>query len=117
MDYYIRADSFELRLAPETTGAYSCSLRQRFNRGIFLRTKRIAGIFALGNGGNFKLLGEFCWQVFQAVDSQIDAAVGEGFFDLFGEHSLCADFCEGNIGDLIASGVNDFNFNFVAIFV
>src|SRR6266704_2635060 len=112
----IRAQRFQLRFASQAAGAYSCGVRQFLNRGIFLGTERVARIFALGDGGNLKLLGEFSWEIFKTVDGQIDAAVSEGFFNLFGEHSFCADFGEGDVGDLVTSGVDNFDFYLMPIF-
>src|SRR5438552_15404347 len=112
----IRAQRFQLRFASQAAGAYSCGVRQFLNRGIFLGTERVARIFALRDGSNLKLLGEFSWEIFKTMDCQVDAAVSEGFFNLFGEHSFCADFCEGDVGDFVTSGVDDLNFYLVAVF-
>ena len=72
---------------------------------------------AFRDGGDFESRRKFGGQVFQGMDGQIDAAGGEGFFDLFGENPLPplgADHGEGNVGDFVAGGVDDFDFNFVA---
>ena len=53
-------------------------------------------------------------QIFQAVDGEIDPAVGQRFFDFLGEHALGADLGEGHVEDLVASGLDDFEFDFVA---
>jgi len=50
---------------------------------------------------------------------EIDAAGGEGLFDLFGENpfakaALRSDHGQGNVSDLVAGGMDDFNFDFVA---
>src|SRR5712671_1883891 len=49
---------------------------------------------------------------------QIDTASGQRFLNLLGENSLAksalgADLAQGNIGDLVAGGVNDFDFDVV----
>jgi len=44
----------------------------------------------------------------------MDAAGCERFFNFFREHTLDADPGEGYVGDLIAGGVDDFDFNFEA---
>src|ERR1700693_6394891 len=51
---------------------------------------------------------------------EIDAAGGEGFFNFFRENSFAkstfgADHGEGNVVDLVAGGVDDFDFDFVAV--
>ena len=48
------------------------------------------------------------------MHGEIDASGGEGFFDFFGEHALGADHGQGDVGDFVAGGVNDFDFDFVA---
>src|SRR5271155_4205174 len=53
------------------------------------------------------------------MDSQIDVAGGEGFFDLLRKNSLAksalgADHGERNVGDFVAGGVNNFDFHHVA---
>ncbi len=53
------------------------------------------------------------------MHGEIDAAGGEGFFYLFGENSfaksaLGAHLGQGDIGNLVAGGMNNFNFDFVA---
>ncbi len=45
---------------------------------------------------------------------EIDAAFGQRVFDLLGEHALGADLRESNIGDLVARGLDDLQFNLVA---
>src|SRR5215475_14045196 len=77
------------------------------------RAEGIARILALGNGGDFESLGEFSGQVLQRMDGQIDFACGEGFFDFFGEHALRPDLGEGDVGDLVAGGVDDFDLDLV----
>ena len=44
---------------------------------------------------------------------EIDAAGGEGFFNLLGEHSLGSDLGQCDVGNLVAGGVDDFNFDFM----
>ena len=48
------------------------------------------------------------------MHGEIDSAGGEGFFDFFGEHALGADLGERDVGDFVASGMDDFDFDFVA---
>ena len=48
------------------------------------------------------------------MHGEIDAASGERFLDFLGEHALGADHGESHVGDLVAGGVDDFDFNFVA---
>jgi hypothetical protein len=53
------------------------------------------------------------------MHGEIDEAGGEGFFDFFREYSfaksaLSADLGQRNIGDLVAGGMNNFNFDFMS---
>ena len=57
---------------------------------------------------------KFRGQVFQTVDREIDAVFGQRFFNFLGEHALGADLGEGNIGNFVAGGLDDFDFDFVA---
>jgi hypothetical protein len=48
------------------------------------------------------------------VNGQIDTSGGEGFFDLFGKHALGANFGQGDVGDFVAGGMNNVDFDFVS---
>ena len=45
---------------------------------------------------------------------KIDAAFGQRFFNLFGEHALGADLGERDVGDLVAGGLDDLDLDFVS---
>src|ERR1700756_1110184 len=49
------------------------------------------------------------------MHSEVDSASGESFFDLFREHPLGTNLRESNVGDLVASGVDNFDLNFMAV--
>ena len=114
MNVEVGADGLELRLSAEAGGADARALRQFLKARIVARAEGVAGILALGDGGDFESWGKFGGQVFQRVDGEIDASGGEGFFNFFREHALGADHGEGYVGDFVAGGVNDFDFDFVA---
>ena len=61
-----------------------------------------------------KIRGQFGRKIFQAVDGQIDAALGQRLFDFLGEHALGANLGERDIGDFVAGGLDDFELDFVA---
>ena len=69
----------------------------------------VARIFALGNGRQHQARGQFGGQIFQAVDRQVGAAVEQRFFDFLGEKAFAADLGEGDVGDLVAGGLDDFD--------
>ena len=48
------------------------------------------------------------------MHGQIDSCRSQRLFDLFGEHSLGADLGEGNVGDLVSGGFDNFDFHFMA---
>src|SRR5579871_227489 len=50
------------------------------------------------------------------MDCQVDAALGESFFDFLGEHALSPDFGEGNVCDFVSGCVDDLDFDLVPIF-
>ena len=56
---------------------------------------------------------KFCGQVFQTVHREIDAVFRQRFLNFLGEHALGADLGKGDIGDLVAGGLDDFNFDVV----
>src|SRR5271165_4849160 len=44
---------------------------------------------------------------------EIDAAFGQRILNLLGEHALGANLGESDVGDLVASGLNDLQLHFV----
>ena len=48
------------------------------------------------------------------MDSEIDAAIEQRFFNFFCEQSLAADLIQGHVENLVALGVNDLNPRFHA---
>ena len=48
------------------------------------------------------------------MHGEIDASGGEGFFNFLREHALGADHGQGNVGDFVAGGVDDFDLDLVA---
>src|ERR1051326_6236687 len=114
MNVEVGADGFELRLAAQAGGADPGAVRQVFDLRIVARAEGVARVFPFCDGNDLEPWGEFGGEIFQGVDSQIDAPGREGFFDFFGEHALGAYFGEGHVGDLVTGGMNNFNFDFVA---
>src|SRR5579859_221954 len=114
MDVEIGADSFELGLAAQAGGADPGAVRQVFNLRVMARAEGIARVFPFCDGNDLEPGGEFGGEIFQRMDGQVNASGGEGFFDLLGEHPLGAYFGEGDVGDLVSGGMNNFNFDFMA---
>src|SRR5579863_10285647 len=114
MNVEVGADSFELRLTAQAAGADARTLRQFLKTRIVARAEGVARVFPFCDGGDFESGGKFGGQVFQRVHGEIDAAGGEGFFNFFRKHAFGTDHGKGDVGDFVAGGVNDFNFDFVA---
>ena len=67
-----------------------------------LRNKGITRIFAFGNGGEDNPGRQLEWNVFQAVNGKIDAAIEQCLIDFFCEEPFAANLGEGHIQDLVA---------------
>ncbi len=78
------------------------------------RTECVARILPLGDRRDFESRRKFGGQILQRMHGEIDAACGEGFFNFFREHPLRADHRERNVSDLVAGGMNNFNFHFMS---
>src|ERR1700733_8881801 len=48
------------------------------------------------------------------MNREIDASICERFLNFFREHPFGADHGEGDVGNLVAGGVNNFDFHFVS---
>jgi hypothetical protein len=114
MNVEIGADGLQLRLAAQAGRAHARALRQVFDFRIKPRAEGVARVLSFRDRGDFESRGKFGGQVFQRMHGEIDAAGGKRLFDFFGEHALGADHGEGNVGDLVAGGVDDFDFHFMA---
>jgi hypothetical protein len=76
-----------------------------------LTNQGVSRIFALRNRRDGQAFGKLGRQILHAVDGQIDGPGQQRLFDFLGEHALGADLGEGNIGDPVAGGLDDFNFD------
>jgi hypothetical protein len=84
------------------------------------------GVACVGAGrdcGEGEALIELCGEIFEGVDGEVDAAGGEGVFDLFDEDAFCVERGavfkgfgggEGGVLHAIAYGSNDLNFYLMA---
>ena len=113
MNVEIGPQRLQLRLPPQAAGADPGPLGQFFNAVVFARAEHIARIFASCDGGDLKTRRNFRGQVFQTVHREIDALLGQRFLNFLGEHALGADLGEGDIGDPVAGGLDDLNFDVV----
>ena len=67
----------------------------------------VVGELALRRGGDGQAFGKLGGQVFQAMNGQIDGAIEQRLFDLFGEEAFGADAVERNVRDAVAGGLDD----------
>ena len=77
--------------AARAGGANAASGWEGVERPVGLADPDVAGVGALGNGGEGELGGQFRREVFQAVNGEVDAAFFEGFFDFFDEDALAVE--------------------------
>src|SRR5580704_3975056 len=113
MDIEIRAHGLQLCLPAKATGPNAGALWQFVDAFVLGGAKYIAGILSRSNCGYVETRGNFGGEIFQTMHREIDTSLRQGLFDLLGEHSLGADLGEGNVGDLVASGLDDFELDFV----
>src|SRR5581483_3355066 len=90
------------------------ALGQARQRVKVARQEGIARVLAASDGGDVKLGRNLRGQVLQTMDGEVHAAREQRFLDLLGEHALGADLGEGHIPDLVAGGLDDFDFNLMA---
>ena len=67
----------------------------------------VAGVFAFEGAGEDDAGGEFGFEVLEAVDGEVDAAVEEGFVDFLAEEAFAADVGEAAVLDGVAGGADD----------
>src|ERR1700676_2129171 len=120
MNVEVATKGLELRPAAQAGCADTCAQRQILNAGIVARAEGVAWVFPFCNRGNFESRWKVSGEVFQRMHGKIDAAGGESVFDFFGENSFSksafrSDLGQRDVGDFVAGGVNDPDFDFVAV--
>src|SRR5262252_5953021 len=105
----------QLCLTAEAAGPDTCSERQSFDARETNGTEHVARILAPGDGRYFKIFAELSREIFETVHREVDTVFDERLFDLFGEHSFGADLCESDVGDLVAGGLDDLDFDPVTL--
>ncbi len=111
----VGAEGVQLRAATLAAGADDRALRQRGKAVILHRDEHIARVDARRRGGQRERLGQFGGQILERVHGEIDAALGERLFDFLGEHALGADLGEGDFLQPVAGGLDDLDFDGVAL--
>src|SRR5581483_1951881 len=110
----VRPQRLQLRLPPQTARTHARPPRQILNRREVHRNKHVSRILSLGDRRNFESRRHFGRQVLQAMDREVDSRLGQGFFDLLGEHPLRPDLRQRYVRDLVAGRLNDLDLDFVA---
>src|SRR5262249_17930126 len=113
MDVEVRAKRFQLCLSPQAAGADTRTLWKTVDTIVMHRQEHVVWVYTFCDGDQFKTWREFRRQILQAMHRKIDAALGEGFFDFLGEHSLGSDLRKCDIGDLVAGCLDDLEFDLV----
>ncbi len=114
MNIEIGTHGLQLRLPPQAGRSNARRLRQFLKARILARAERVSRIFSCRYGSDFESRRKIGGQVFQRMHREIDASGGERLFNLLREHALGSDLGQSNVGDLVACGVDDFDFNFVS---
>ena len=86
-------------------------------RPVIFADPDVAGVGAFGDRGEGELWGEFCGEIFQAVDGEVDASFFEGFFDFFDEDAFAVEVWrldEAGLLHAVASGADDLELDVVA---
>jgi hypothetical protein len=112
--FNVGTESFQLGATALAAGSYDGSLGEFSEAPEFYRHEGISRIDSGRCGSQSEGLGEFGGQVFEGVYGEVNAAFGEGFLNLLGEHSLGADLSESDFLEAVAGGFDDFDFDFVA---
>src|SRR5215470_17969224 len=66
--------------------------------------ERVAGIFAFRDRTEVESFGKLKWDIFKAMDCNVDAAIEQRFIDFLGEEALAADIRQRHIENFIAGG-------------
>lgn len=107
----------ELGSSAGAGSAYGSAEGQGVEGPIGLADPNIAGVGALGDGGEGELRGQFGWKVFERVDGEVDPAFFEGFFDFFDEDAFAVEIRrrdEAGLLHAVASGSDDLELDVIA---
>lgn len=104
LDLKVGSQGQGLSLTAQTGGAQTCAQRQVGETGEVAADEGVAGVLALGNGGDAQALGLFGGHILHRVDGDVDPAGQQGLLDLLGEQGLAADFQQAAILHPVAGG-------------
>src|SRR5215471_13482288 len=76
-----------------------------------VRDERIARVLAFRDCSEVDAFGKLEWDIFQAVDCKIDAAIEQRLIDFLSEQSLASDIRQGNVENLITRSLDGNEFN------
>src|SRR5579863_74896 len=114
MDLKIGANRLKLSLPAEARGAHARAGEKILDPFEVNRTEGVAGVLALGDGCDFEAFGQFGGEIFERVHGEIHSSGSEGFFNFFCEHALGSDHGESDVGNFVAGGVDDLDFDFMS---
>jgi len=98
-------EAAELGGAAGTAGADSSAWRELVQGHVFFADEDVAGVDALGDGGDGEAGRRDGREVFEAVDGEVDFLAEEGVFDLFDEDAP-AKRGKGNVGGFVAASAD-----------
>ena len=106
---------FEQLAAAAEAGGADSSAGECERLGEIGHHQHIPGIFPRGDGGNDEAglidQGHGDGHVFVAVNSEIDLIIEQGLFEFLGEESFTTGFIEGAVGDAVAGGLDETEFD------
>ena len=113
----VRTKCEELGAAAGAGGADAAAFGEPVESPEGLADPDVAGVGAAGDGGEGELGREGGGEILEGVDGEVDAAFGEGFFDLFDEDAFAVEPGGGDEAGLlhaVAGGADDLELGEVA---
>src|SRR6185369_15444014 len=91
----------QLHLPSKTTGSDPGAVGQilKFRT---VRNERIARVLPFGNRSEVDAIGKLKRNVFQAVNSEVNAAIEKSFIEFFREEALAANLRQGYVENFVA---------------
>jgi hypothetical protein len=113
----VRTEGKELGAAAGAGGADGSTEGQGVEGPVRLADPDVTGVGAFGDGGEGELRGQLGREIFERVDSEVDAPFFESFFDFFDEDAFAVEVGrrdEAGLLHAVAGGAYDLEFDVVA---
>ena len=102
LNVQIRPQGLEQHQPAQAGSADHRALRQLGQRCKVGGDKGIVRVFALQHTGQRKTFGQIHWHVFQRMNGQVGAAIGQRGFEFLDEQPLAADLAQCAVQNLVA---------------